>query len=244
MIDIIQMPMDRARVKAVKNSLSLRTRGIKHSQIWIGQHQTTADKLDEIDLEDSCHIVRFNSKQVQGYARMAPVGSEISNCKISDKIYQVASQCNRLNAMELQHVCSDFPDDGKNCDEPNTILRELIVESFRVCNNAKIKFLFAACDKGGTDELKKLGMRYSTLSQPFWVNCRLIVIHCIAVTNSNFSAVNPLKLVAGTEMVAPPQKDESKPSTHGTQVFEKLDALAHLIADADRKVKNHTEELH
>lgn len=244
MIDVIQMPTDIERVKAVTNSLALRTRSIKHSNVWIGQYPGTPNQLDEIDLDDACHIVRFDSKHVQGYARMTPVKFEESSNKISNKIYDVASQCGRLNAIELQHVCCDFSDDDQRSAESNKILRELIVEAFRFCNNAKIKFLFAACDKGGTEELKKLGMRYSTLSQPFWVDCRLIVIHCIAVTNSNFTAINPLKLVAGTELVIPQQPQEQAVPKHGTQVFEKLDALAHLIADADRNSEKKSDELH
>ncbi len=238
MIDVIQMPREAKKFQTVQACIDLRQRGYANPNVWIGQSHEDAGNFEECDRSDCYHIVNSGADGVVGYARLKPVLGIDSSCEISQRIDEVARTSNRIPAFELQKASFDGPTPGLETplgDEAagGAILRELLVEAFRICNVNQARFIFTACDRGGSEELRRLGIRYSTLSVPFTVQDRMIVILCISVTNSNFSSLNPLRLVGGTQL---PDQTSSISSVRrrcveDPSIFDKLEALAELVAD-------------
>lgn len=239
MIDVIQMPLEATKFNAIQDCISIRKEGRESSSMWIGQSNNPPDGLEEYDRNECYHIMNRDRDGIIGYARLRPVfGSEVP-CEVGTRIEEVATQSQRYPAFELQRVSID----AKEIETGDTIgnrglstLRELVMEAFRICNINQAKFLYCSCDHGGSKELRRLGIRYSTLSTPFNLSGRLLVLVCISVTNSNFTALNPLRLVGGTEAptLESPHSSEPEPAARNPSIFDKIEAFAEIVSGTNK----------
>ena len=232
MIDIIHMPLHSKSFGAVLKCVDLRKQGRAPQSMWIGQSEYFNGELEHTDRCESYHIVNHTDGLAVGYARLRLLDSTTQGAASSRKIFEIAEQSSRIPAFELQMVSTSSQSAGNNgASGSRKILRELLVEAFRIANSHNSRFIFTSCDRCATAEIKQLGLRYSTLSTPYEVEGRLLVVICIAVNNLNFSALSPLRIVGGVEAeceLSPPpfhlkRRDESP------TVFEKYQALREMI---------------
>ncbi len=246
MIEVVQMPVEPNRFACVLDSMELRRDSFLNENTWIGQSANRVGALEDCDREDSFHVVNREGNETIGYARLVPVRQRDDDETVSGTIADLAQKSNRCPAFELQCVSFVDDSDGANVSEHGggsddgsagreIILRELIIETMRISNNRQCRFIYTTSDRGGTALLKKIGLRYSTLSAPFPVQDRLMVILCIPVTNSNILAVSPLRVVGGTEVPNPHRMrvDAQASSPETPSDFGRLEALANLTDSCD-----------
>jgi N-acyl-L-homoserine lactone synthetase len=232
MIEIVHMPMERKNFARVLDSIDLRCESFLDNETWIGQSIERCGTLEEDDRRDCFHIINHSGEKTVGYARLTPVVERTDQDAMSSIIADLAKKSNRCPAFELQSVSlADEEGATDTSQERESILRELIVEALRVANSLQCKFIYTTSDRGGTAELRKIGLRYSTLSAPISVNGRMMVILCIAVTNRNIVAMNPFKLVGGTA-VAPDLSGQNSPRLAHSE-FTRLETLASLSEHSD-----------
>ena len=215
-------------------SINLRGRSFLNDDIWIGQSSGSDGALETCDHGDCVHVINQDGDAAVGYARLMPVVDHADDGTVSGTIGQLARQSNRCPAFELQCVSFTNSDDRTGVDD-ETVLRELIVETMRISNNRQCRFIYTTSDKGGTALLRKIGLKYSTLSAPFPVHDRPMVILCIAVTNSNIMALNPFKVVGGTDTasVKRTQEEALGSSPAAPTEFSRLEAIASLKDQCD-----------
>ena len=232
MIEIVQMPGESKNFSKVLDSIDLRCDGYLDNATWIGQSVERCGTLEEDDRRDCFHIVNLQAEKSVGYARLTPVTERDGQDTMSSIIFDLAKKSNRYPAFELQSVSLANEVDAMECGQDReTILRELVVEALRVANARQCKFIYTTSDRGGTAELRKIGLRYSTLSAPISVNGRMMVILCIAVTNRNIVAMNPFRLVGGTA-VAPDLSHRNSPRLAHSE-FTRLETIASLSDNND-----------
>ncbi|MEP1206265.1 MAG: hypothetical protein ABJM29_16920 [Rhizobiaceae bacterium] len=234
MIEVVHMPLERNKFSCVSESVDLRGRSFLNEEIWIGQASGSDGALEDADHGDCFHVINRDGAASIGYARLVPVLDNADDETVSGTIGQLARQSNRCPAFELQCVSFTNSDERASADG-ETILRELIVETMRISNNRQCRFIYTTSDRGGTALLRKIGLKYSTLSAPFPVHGRPMVILCIAVTNSNIMALNPFKVVGGTQASAAmhPQEEALSTSPTAPTEFSRLEAIASLKDQCD-----------
>ena len=229
MIEILKMPLERRKFYAINDCIDLRRYAEKSKKYRIGFSTEESSEIDEFDRTDSYHILNYNGYRLNGYGRLRPIPEIRSDCSVSRQIDELSKMMNRQPAFELQRVSADAdsgnPDSQKDTRDIDLgILCEIVTQAFRICNLNSARFLFCSSDRGGMDHLRDLGVRYSTLSTPFEMGDTQMVILSIAVNNSNFAALNPFRVVGGSEVQAhlPPT---SGWSVQEPTIFEKVDAL-------------------
>ena len=232
MIEIVQMPGESKNFAKVLDSIDLRCDGYLDNETWIGQSVERCGTLEEDDRRDCFHIINNQGEKALGYARLTPVIERDGQDAMSSIISDLARKSNRYPAFELQCVSMAEEADAAECGKNReTILRELVIEALRLANARQCKFIYTTSDRGGTAELRKIGLRYSTLSAPISVNGRMMVILCIAVTNRNIVAMNPFRLVGGTA-VGPNLSHRSSPRLAHSE-FTRLETIASLSDNSD-----------
>ena len=233
MFDVIRMPMERKRFYAINDCIELR-RNFEvtgNFRIGFGEHDTF--DIEEYDRADSYHIMKFNAFRLTGHVRLRPIPDVCADCLVSKKIDEISLKMERRPAFEIQRLSIESADESfeiidNEIDHDHNLLREIMLVIFRVCSATEARFVFCSIDKGGIECLRRLGLRYSTLSSPFFVNDLEIVIIGIAVNSSNFVKLNPFRLVGGTE-----SREVSRglvQSKHGGEkhgnIFDKNDVIS------------------
>jgi len=242
------MPREATKFGVIQECLDLRKAAHASPKVWIGQSADNDGDIDQGDQDNCYHIVNSGREGAVGYARLKPVliGSHGNECEASNRVAEAARVSNRLPAFELQKVSvadatpsMETPGEGEQ--SRGDILKQLFIEAFRVCNANQARFIFTACDRGGSEELRHLGIRYSTLSVPFVMKNRLMVVLCVPVTNSNFNSLSPLRVVGGTQMPsrAVASTNARERCVEDPTVFDKLEALAELVADSGSDTDQH-----
>lgn len=232
MIEVVQMPTEQGKFATVLNSIDLRCQGYLDHQTWIGHAIDRCGTLEEIDRRECFHIINHDGEHPVGYARLVPVGSQHNDSCTSDQIAHLARQSDRYPAYELQTVCFETSGDAPEEEaDSNTILRQLVIEALRIANNRQVKFIYTTSDRAGTARLKRIGLRYSTLSAPFDANGRTMVILCFAVTNSNIISLSPLQVVGGTA-TSPDVSNQIRAGAERSE-FSRLETISKLMESSD-----------
>lgn len=232
MIEIVHMPAESRNFARVLDSIDLRCDGYLDNETWIGQSVERCGTLEEDDRRNCFHIINHHEDQTVGYARLTPVTDDDGQDTMSSIIAELARKSNRNPAFELQCVSLASESDAAKLEmDRETILREVVIEALRLANARQCKFIYTTSDRGGTAELRKIGLRYSTLSAPISVNGRMMVILCIAVTNRNIVAMNPFRVVGGTA-IAPDLSHRNSPRLAHSE-FTRLETIASLSEHSD-----------
>lgn len=191
---------------------------------WINYSLGVRDIVDQNDDPKCYHLTKSKGDEIVGYARISPLVQLQQTDPTSMKSLKAARVSGRLPAFELQQI--SFSNYAVNAS-----LRDILIEAFRIANISQIRFLFTCCHREGTQALKNLGIRYSTLSAPFELEKQRLVVVCIPVTNSNFSTLSPLKIVGGIDASSEQTSEFSarKRCVEDPTEFDKSEALHKLF---------------
>ncbi len=234
MIDILRMPMERKRFYAIHDCIELRRHAEESFDCKIGFGAADTYQLEEEDRQDCYHILKYNAFRLTGHARLRPIPDRHYDCSIGEQIDDLSKLMDRRPAFEIQRVSIDASHhlSSNTCaiyEKNIEILREIITVAFRICNATYAKYLFCSSDKNGIKYLRDIGIKFSTLTKPIERKEQEYVILCIAVTNSNFAALGPLRVVGGTQHA---EKMESGAPTRS--IFDKQEALEQMKLGDDQ----------
>lgn len=231
MIEVVHMPFESTKFSSVLDSIDLRRKAFLNQETWIGQSSERDGAIDDFDHDNSLHIINRDKGIPVGYARLVPM-VDGDSATVSGTIADLARQSNRRPALEVQ--CVSFADESHDSDlSKEAVLRELFIKIMRVSNNRQCRFVYTTSDRRGTAIIKKIGLRYSTLSTPFPLHGRLMVVLCIAVTNSNILALNPFNVVGGTQAQTKLQGDVATFSPAAPAEFGQLEAISNFMGQSD-----------